>query len=153
VFSRNQGYVSFRMSGVHLRRCFRSLAVLITRKRLRNFVYGCKHLRPEVLTKVNSRCSSVSVVTRLRAGRSGFDFPQEQGCFSSPLRPDRFWDLPISFFSGDRGLLPPGVKQPGREAGHLLSSIMRGAILHFLVSLHVVVLSFARSSRHVMILG
>jgi len=40
--------------------------------------------------------SSVNVVTRLWAGRLGFDSWQRQGFFSSPLLcPDQLWGQPI----------------------------------------------------------
>jgi hypothetical protein len=63
-----------------------------------------------------SQDSSVSIVTKFRAGRRGFNSWQEQRYFSSPSLPDRLWSLP-----GNEGSFP-GVKQPGREADHSPSS-------------------------------
>jgi hypothetical protein len=43
---------------------------------------------------LGSRSSSVSTVTRLRAGRPGFDSRQGRGFFSSPYRADGLWGPP-----------------------------------------------------------
>jgi hypothetical protein len=67
-----------------------------------------------------SRDSSVGVVTRLRAGRSGFDSWQGQlwdffdfrgggwELLSSPPRPERFWGPPSLLSNGYQGLFPWG---------------------------------------------
>jgi len=41
--------------------------------------------------------SSVSIVTRLWAGRQFFNFWERQGIFSSPPRPAWFWGLPSGY--------------------------------------------------------
>jgi hypothetical protein len=67
------------------------------------------------LVLIRNRCTSVSIVTRLRVGRLGFDSPQGQRVFFffyatasrlalGPTQP------PLQ--------LVPGVKRPGREADH-----------------------------------
>jgi hypothetical protein len=59
------------------------------------------------------RDSSVGIVTRLRAGRSGFDFRQGLGIllFSTAFRPAlEPTQPPIQWV--------PGVNRPGREADH-----------------------------------
>jgi hypothetical protein len=61
-------------------------------------------------------------VTWPRAGRPGFDFPQKNvGTSFSPPRPGRLWGPPSLLTSG-YWRLSPGVKRPGREAGHLPTS-------------------------------
>jgi hypothetical protein len=79
------------------------------------------------------RIDSVSMATRLRAGRSGFwgSIPG-MGCefLSSPPCPDRFWGPPSLLSNGYRGL-SLGVKRPGHEADHshlVPRPRMRGAI-------------------------
>jgi hypothetical protein len=64
-----------------------------------------------------SRGSSVSIVTELLTTRPSFVFRQLQGFFPpSPPRQDRLWGPPTFLSNGYRGLDPPGVKRPGREA-------------------------------------
>jgi len=63
------------------------------------------------------RSSSVSTVTRLRAGRQGFDCRQGQGICFFATASNRFWAHAASYAIGT-GVLSPGVKWPGREAGH-----------------------------------
>jgi hypothetical protein len=62
-----------------------------------------------------SRCSSVSIVTRLRDGRRGFDSSQARGLFSLPLCPDRLWGPPSLVSVGYWGLF-----SLGRETDHPL---------------------------------
>jgi hypothetical protein len=64
-----------------------------------------------------SRGSSVSMVTRLRAGPPGFDSQQGQwwDFFSSSPRPDRLWDPPIQWVLG---ALSQGIKRRGCEADY-----------------------------------
>jgi hypothetical protein len=65
----------------------------------------------------SSRDSSVSIVTRLRAGRPGFDSGQGKRIFLvtvsrpavGPTQPPIQWAP---------GAVSPGVKRPGREADH-----------------------------------
>jgi hypothetical protein len=52
---------------------------------------------------------SVSIVTRLKAGRLGFDFLEVQGHFSSPPHPDRLWGPPSLLLNGYRRLFPTGA--------------------------------------------
>jgi len=70
------------------------------------------------ISLIRCRGSSVSIVTRLRAGRPGFTYRQGHwcDCFSSPPHPDRIW-VPPSLLSNEyRGLLPGGwVKRLRRE--------------------------------------
>ena len=63
-----------------------------------------------------SRDSSVGIVTRLQAGRSGVRIPTGAWEFSSK-RPDGLWDPPSLIFNVYWGS-SPGVKRPGREADH-----------------------------------
>jgi hypothetical protein len=64
--------------------------------------------------------SSVNIVTRLRAGRLGFNFRRGQWrhFFPSSPRPDWLWDPLRLLSNGYRELFPPGVKRQGREADH-----------------------------------
>jgi hypothetical protein len=66
--------------------------------------------------------SSVSVVTRLRAGRPQFNCREGQwrDFFSSPPHPDRFWRPSSLLSNGYSGLFPLGGrgKRPGRKADH-----------------------------------
>jgi hypothetical protein len=71
-----------------------------------------------------SRCSSVSVVTRLLSGSPVF--VSQQGFLFSPLLSDRLWDPPSFILSGCWDLSPPGVKGPAREADHLPPSSAQG---------------------------
>jgi hypothetical protein len=48
----------------------------------------------------------------------GFRVPVGSRIFTSPC-PDRLWSPPSLVSKGYRGLVPPGVKRPGREAHHL----------------------------------
>jgi hypothetical protein len=67
----------------------------------------------------SSRDSSVSIVTRLRAGQPGFDSWQEQGCFllATASRPALgTTQPPIQWIQRALSL---GVNQSGREADHL----------------------------------
>jgi hypothetical protein len=69
-----------------------------------------------------SRNNSVSIATRLRAGRPGFDFQRGQGTFlfATALRSALgSTQLPIQCVSGALSL---GVKWPGREADHSFPS-------------------------------
>jgi hypothetical protein len=50
--------------------------------------------------------SSVSIVTRLRDGRLGFDYRQRQGFFTSPPLPDRLWGQPSLLSNGFRDYFP-----------------------------------------------
>jgi hypothetical protein len=63
---------------------------------------------------ISGQSSSVSIVTRLRAGQPGFDSRQGRGFFSSPPRP--------AFYPMRTERSFPGVKRPGREADHLSPS-------------------------------
>jgi hypothetical protein len=66
---------------------------------------------------MEGRGSSVSIMTRLRAGRPVFRVPAGAGKEYFVLqRPDQLWD-PLNLLSnGYRGALSSGVKRPGREA-------------------------------------
>jgi hypothetical protein len=64
-----------------------------------------------------SRNRSVSVVTRLQAGRPGFNFRKGQRFFSSLPHPDLLWGPPSLPSNGYRGFFPLG-KAAGREADH-----------------------------------
>jgi hypothetical protein len=86
---------------------------------------------------IRSRGSSVSIVTRLRAGRPVFDSWQGQWWdffFCPPRRPDRLCGPPSvqSNGYGGGGLFRPGVKRLGRGSDHSSPSSaelrMRGAI-------------------------
>jgi hypothetical protein len=55
-----------------------------------------------------SRGSSVSLVTRLRAGRPGPIPGRGRGFFSSPPRPDGLWGQPSLLANGYRKLFPSG---------------------------------------------
>jgi len=57
-------------------------------------------------------------VTRLWAGRSGFDYRQRQVFLSLSPLPDRLWSPPDLHWVP--GTLSPAVKRPGLKAGHLL---------------------------------
>jgi hypothetical protein len=79
---------------------------------------GCKCKYINIIIKFHSRGSSVSIVSWLRAGRSGFDLRQRQRIFLlaaasrpalGPSQPPVQW-IP--------GVLSPGVKRPGRDADH-----------------------------------
>jgi hypothetical protein len=75
------------------------------------------------ITNKRSRYSSVSIVTRLGAGRSGFNSPEGQGIFSSlPPRPDWFWGTHSLLSSGYRGSLPEG-----KAVGPLSSAEVKNA--------------------------
>jgi hypothetical protein len=69
----------------------------------------------------NIQGSSVSIVTRLRARRSGVSFPAEPNGFSSPKRPDPLRGSYSPQFNGCRDSFCE-VKRPGFEADHLPSS-------------------------------
>jgi hypothetical protein len=63
----------------------------------------------------------VSVVTRLRDGRAGFDSRQRQGISSSSPGPERLWgpaSLPSNGYCGGGGDLSLVVKRPRHEADH-----------------------------------
>jgi hypothetical protein len=60
---------------------------------------------------------SVSIMTRLRAGRPGFYSWQNKYFYSSPPHPDRLWGSPSLLSIEYQGLFP-GLKRPGREADH-----------------------------------
>jgi hypothetical protein len=85
--------------------------VTVTKKTFRNSTN-----RHEYEAKGSSG-SSVSIVTRLRPGRLGFNSRQEKWweSLSSPPRPHRPWAPPSQCLSW--GFIPE-VKRPGREAGH-----------------------------------
>jgi len=55
-----------------------------------------------------SRDSSVSIVTGLRAGRPGFDSRMNRKYLSSPPRPDRHWGPPSLLSNGYRRFFPLG---------------------------------------------
>jgi len=57
---------------------------------------------------LNSRGSSVSIVTSLRAGRPPFDFRQRQRSVCKSQCPDRLWDPASLLSSGTGGLFPWG---------------------------------------------
>jgi hypothetical protein len=61
------------------------------------------------------RDSSVSIVTRLRAGWSVFNSWQGQEFPLPPPRPDRLWGPPAPMSTG---VLSPAVKSPGHEVDH-----------------------------------
>jgi hypothetical protein len=84
-----------------------------------NFPYFVRKLVLLACFPYWSRDSSVSIATRLWAGRSEFDSVPELGIFSSPPPyPDRSWG-PSSFLSnGYRGFFTPRVKRPRHEADH-----------------------------------
>jgi len=65
-----------------------------------------------------SRCSSVSIATRLRAGRLGFHCCHGQGFFFATVSrlALRTTQPPIQLVSGK---FSPEIKWPGREAGYL----------------------------------
>jgi hypothetical protein len=102
--------------------------------------------------------SSVSIVTRPRDIRPGFDSRKGLGFISSSLtRPDRLWGPPTLLSSEYRRLFP-WIKRPGREANHSSTNarLMRGAISSLLqyvfmlwclikqwIYFHVVVLIYA----------
>jgi len=93
------------------------------------------------------RCSSVSILTRLRAGRPGFTSRQWQcwDFFSSPSRPDRLWGPPSFLSTGYKGAFSLGVKRPVREADHSPPSstdvkVWVELYLHSPIRLHGVVL-------------
>jgi hypothetical protein len=78
----------------------------------------CCQLRQEQTerdsVKTRSRGSSVSVVTRLRTGRPGFDSRQEQNRnFSSSLHSDQLWEAPSFLSNGYWALFPPELKPQG----------------------------------------
>jgi hypothetical protein len=56
---------------------------------------------------------------------TGFWFPVRAHIFSSPLRPDRFWAQPASYWVDTRDYLT-GLKRPGREADHSPPSSVEG---------------------------
>jgi hypothetical protein len=61
------------------------------------------------LLRFKSRDNSVGIVTRLRAGRSGFKGSITGGgwdFFSSPLCPERLWGPPSLLSNGYQGLFP-----------------------------------------------
>jgi len=55
---------------------------------------------------IRSRGSSVTIVIRLRAGRSGFNSRPGQGFFSYLARPYGFWVPPSPLLNWNRGLFP-----------------------------------------------
>ena len=64
------------------------------------------------------RYSSVSIVTRLQAGRSGGSNPSEmKGFFSSPQLPARLWGPPNILRKGYRRSVP-GLEWLGRDVDH-----------------------------------
>jgi hypothetical protein len=48
--------------------------------------------------------------------RDSIPYRGNKGTFSSPPRPDRFWNSPSLLSSGVSGGLSAEVKRPGREA-------------------------------------
>ena len=52
------------------------------------------------------RYTSVSIVTRPRVERAGGLNPVSDNIFSSPYRPQSFWDLPTRLFYGYEGCSP-----------------------------------------------
>jgi hypothetical protein len=90
--------------------------------------------------------SSVRRVTKLQAGRLGFDSREGWGrdLSSSPPRPDRLGGLP-SLLPNGYPVPSQGVKRPGVKLNILLQLVprlrMRGAVCPLPVRLHGVVLS------------
>jgi hypothetical protein len=72
-------------------------------------------------TRFRALINSVDIATRLRPEQ-----PRNRGCISSRgnifSRLHRPWGPPSHQSNGYRGLFPRGVKRPGREVDHSLSS-------------------------------
>jgi hypothetical protein len=67
------------------------------------FNYSYYSLKYMEIPQTISRDSSVSIATRLQAGRPGFDVGTGREVFSLPPRPDRLWG-PMD----DQGSFPAG---------------------------------------------
>jgi len=80
------------------------------------YIHTYTHTRTHTEKKPDS---SVSIVTRLRAGQ-GFNSRQGYAFFSSPPSPEWLWGPRLSH--GYRGLLATEVKKPEREVDHSLPS-------------------------------
>jgi hypothetical protein len=57
-------------------------------------------------------------VTRLRAGRPGFDSRKEQGLFSLTYRTHTGSGAQPAFYTLGTGVLSLGIKRPGRKSDH-----------------------------------
>jgi hypothetical protein len=68
--------------------------------------------------RLGSHDSSVSIVTRLRVGRPGFDYRQEQQFYSLSHRVQTGSGAQPAFYPVGTGGGFRGVNQPGREADH-----------------------------------
>jgi hypothetical protein len=68
-----------------------------------------------------SRDSLVGIATGYELDDQGVGVRVPVGVriFTSPSRPDRHWGPPNLLSNRYRGLFPPGVERPGREAEHL----------------------------------
>jgi hypothetical protein len=67
-----------------------------------------------------SRNSAVGIATGYGMDDRGVGdrFPVRSRIFYSPCLPNRLWGPPNLLSNGYRGLLPCGVKRPGRETDH-----------------------------------
>jgi len=70
-----------------------------------------------------SRYGSISIATRLRVGRPGFDSRQGWELLSTLPRPDRLCGSLSLLTNGYRGAVSSIEKLPGREADHTPPSI------------------------------
>jgi len=70
------------------------------------------------VSKTNSRDSSVSIVTRLQAGRPGFDIRQGAGNFSLRHRVQTASGAHTASYPMDTGFSFPAIKWRGRKSDH-----------------------------------